>query len=134
MSVERGLMNTATMKRNLPTLYQLLHSRQKKRLQQLPKHLQPISLWPLRFQIFMNVVFIFTQITLLVKRDDFLTEVGPAIPMIISLLFLFYAVVSAFQARSSFHKGRGARLAKANFVLAVIFFLSWAGTVVIFLQ
>src|SRR6185437_6515176 len=108
-------MDAVMLKRNLPTFFEFVE-RLKKALQKpkLPKHLQPFSLAPLYVQLGLNSALIVTNLWLIWNKDEFMTDVGPAIPMTICLLFLFFVAVSAFQMRTRFVKGRGSRLAKLN--------------------
>jgi hypothetical protein len=126
-------MNTVALKRNLPTFFGFIEKRRKLRQKRLPKHLQPLPLWPVWFQVALNFLLIGTNLTLIWNKDEYLTDVGPSIPMIVGLLFLFYAVISAFQLRSQFFKGRGARLVKIDIALTVLSFLTWTGAIVAFL-
>jgi len=53
--------------------------------------------------------------------------------MIISFLFLIFTLIEAIRYRRHYEKIRGARLAKINFALMILAFLSWAGSIVVFL-
>ena len=56
-------------------------------------------------------------------RDDYVSEAGPAIALVICLLLLIYALISAVRMRRAFEKTRGLRLAKINLVLMIFAFL-----------
>ncbi len=126
-------MNTAKIKAHLPTIPKYLEKRRKAKQNQLPKHLRPPEIWPLWIQILLNTGLIITLANLMVDRDDYLTEVVPAVVLVICLMFLIYTFISAFRIRRSYEKTRGQKLAKLNLALMVMAFLSWAATIVVFL-
>jgi hypothetical protein len=117
----------------LPTFSAWLEKRRKARRNRLPKHLRPPEIWPIWIQIALNSGLIVTHFNLMIDRDDYLTEAGPAIAMVLCFLFLIYTLISAVRLRRHHESLRGRRLAKVNLGLMVIAFLSWAGTVVVFL-
>ena len=126
-------MNAAQLKNHLPTLAAWWEKRRKEKQNRLPKHLRPPEIWPIWIQIALNTGLIVTLCNLMIDRDDYLTEAGPAIAMIISFLFLIFTLIEAIRYRRHYEKIRGARLAKINFALMILAFLSWAGSIVVFL-
>ncbi len=126
-------MKTAAIKTHLPTLSGYLEKRKKAKQNQLPKHLRPPEIWPVWIQIFLNTGLIIALWNLMVDRDDFLTEAGPAIALVVCFLLLIYTLISAVRLRGFYEKTRGQRLAKINLGLMILAFLFWAGSIVIFL-
>jgi hypothetical protein len=129
-----GRMDIAKLKAHLPTIPQYLEKRRKAKQNRLPKHLRPLDVWPLWVQIALNSGLIMTLYNLMVNRDDYLSEAGPALVMVGCLLLLIYTLISAVQKRHIYHNIRGQRLAKLNFALMVLAFLLWAGSIVVFLS
>jgi hypothetical protein len=126
-------MNTEKMKSHLPTFSGYLEKRRKAKQNRLPKHLRPPEIWPIWLQVVLNSGLIITLSNLMVDRDDYLTEAGPAIILVICFLLLIYTLISAFRLRRTYDNIRGQRLAKLNLVLMGIAFLCWAGSIVVFL-
>jgi hypothetical protein len=126
-------MNRETLKRTLPTLMSYLERRRKVAKNQLPKHLRPLPRWPIVLQIILNLAIVITLATLMINRDDFVTEAGPAVGLVICLLLLIYTLISALQLKHRYQKAPGYRLAVINvwimgvaalmFPLSVAFFL-----------
>jgi len=81
-------MDAAQFKNYLPTLNAWWEKRRKERQNRLPRHLRPAEIWPIWIQIALNTGLILTLCNLMIDRDDYLTEAGPAIIMIIAFLFL----------------------------------------------
>jgi len=126
-------MDAAQIKAYLPTAAAWWDKRRKERQNRLPRHLRPPAIWPLWVQIALNTGLIVTLCNLMINRDDYLTEAGPAISMGVCFLFLIFTIIEAVRKRRFYVKMRGARLAKFNMVLMVLAFLSWAGCIVVFL-
>jgi len=126
-------MNTAKIKTHLPTVSRYLEKRKKAKQNRLPKHLRPPEIWPIWIQLVLNSALIITLANLMVDRDDFLTEAGPAIALVVCFLVLIYTLISAVRMRHFYDNLRGQRLAKLNFALMIIAFLCWAGSIVVFL-
>ena len=127
-------MNAAQLKNHLPTLAAWWEKRRKEKQNRLPKHLRPPEIWPIWIQIALNTALILTLCNLMIDRDDYLTEAGPAIIMIVAFLFLIFTLIEAVRYGRHYENIRGARLAKLNFVLMILAFLSWAGSIVVFLS
>jgi len=70
----------------------------------------------------------------MVDRDDFMSEAGPAITLVICLLFLIYTLITALRMRHLYENSRGQKLAKLNVGLMVLAFLMWAASIVVFLS
>jgi len=126
-------MDAAQIKNYFPTFAAWRDRRRKQRQNQLPKHLRPPVIWPIWIQIALNTGLIIMLCNLMIDRDDYLTEAGPAIAMIVAFLFLIFTLIEAVRYRRHYEKIRGARLAKINFILMIVAFLSWAGSIVVFL-
>ena len=126
-------MNREKVKTHLPTVANYLEKRRKAKENRLPKHLRPPEIWPLWLQIVLNAALIVTLFNLMVDKDDYLTEAGPAIILIVCFLVLIYTLISAFRLRHRYEAGRARKLAQLNFVLMVAAFLSWAGSIVAYL-
>jgi hypothetical protein len=121
------------LKRHVPTFFGFVERRQAARRNRLPKHLRPIVLWPLYLQIVLNTTLIITLSTLMLNKDEYLTDAGPAIVMAICLVMLFYTVSSAFKLKVRYAQIRGRRLSRLNFWLMALAFLCWPLAVVVFL-
>ena len=126
-------MNAAKVKTYLPTLNAWWEKRRKEKQNRLPRHLRPPDIWPIWIQIALNATLIITLCNLMIDRDDYLTEAGPAVIMIVAFLFLIFTLIEAVRYLRHYEKMRGARLAKINFALMIVAFLSWAGSIVVFL-
>jgi hypothetical protein len=107
-------MENLTLKQRLPTFFGYLERRRERKKNQLPKHLRPVSRWPLVFHLALNIGIFLTLLTLVINQDDYVTDAGPAVIMVICLLLLIYALISAFQLRQRFEKLKGHRLAQIN--------------------
>jgi hypothetical protein len=127
-------MDTGRIKRHLPTIPRYLEKRRKAKQNQLPKHLRPPEVWPIWIQIVLNSALIIALYNLMVDRDDYLTEAGPAMVLVICLLVLIYTLISALRLRQTYHQTRGRNLAQFNFALMILAFLFWAGSIVVFLS
>jgi hypothetical protein len=126
-------MDAAKIKTYLPTLVAWWAKRRKEKQNRLPRHLRPPAIWPLWIQIALNTGLIVILCNLMINRDDYLSEAGPAIAMGICFLFLIYTIIEAVRMRRFYDKMRGVKLAKANIALTILAFLSWAGSIVVFL-
>jgi hypothetical protein len=127
-------MDKSKLREKLPTIPNYLEKRRKARENRLPKHLRGPEVWPIWVQILLNSALVVTLYNLMVSRDDYLTEAGPAIVMVGCLLLLIYTLISALRLRHIYQKIRGARLAKINFVLMILAFLFWVGSIMVFLS
>jgi hypothetical protein len=127
-------MDVAKLKSRLPTIPNYLEKRRKAKQNRLPKHLRPPEIWPIWIQIALNSGLIITLYNLMVDRDDYMTEAGPAIVLVVCLLLLIYTLISAFRLRYIYPSGRGRKLAKWNVGLMILAFLFWAGSIVVFLS
>ena len=113
-------MDKQKIKNALPTVSRYLEKRQAAKKNQLPKHLRPLPRWPIAIQIVLNLAIIVTLSTLMLNRDDYLTEAGPAVGLVLSLLFLIYTLISALQLRQRYQKVPGHRWTQVNFWLMVV--------------
>jgi len=126
-------MDTAKIKTHLPTVSKYLEKRRKAKQNQLPKHLRPREIWPVWIQLVLHAGLIVTLFNLMVDRDDYVTEAGPAIALVICLLILIYTLISAVRLRRVYDKIRGQKLAKLNLGMMILAFLFWAASIVVFL-
>jgi hypothetical protein len=126
-------MDSIKMKQYLPTMAAYWDKHRKARQNRLPKHLRPPVIWPIWVQIALNSGMIIALSNLMIGRDDYLTEAGPAIAMTLAFLFMIFTLIEAVRYRRRYVKIRGARLAKINFILMIVAFLCWAGSIVVFL-
>jgi hypothetical protein len=113
-------MDKQTIKNALPTISHFWEKRQAAKKNQLPKHLRPLPRWPIVIQIALNLGIIVTLSTLMLNRDDYLTEAGPAIGLVLSLLFLIYTLISALQLRQRYKKAPGYRWTQVNLWLMIV--------------
>jgi phosphatidylserine synthase len=126
-------MDTAKIMTRLPTLSAYLEKRRKARQNRLPKHLRPLVIWPVGLQIALNTGLIVALCNLMTDRDDYVTEAGPAVVLVVCFLLLIYTMITSVRLKR-FHSGmRGERLAKINLGLMIIAFLLWAASIVAFL-
>jgi hypothetical protein len=123
----------AKIKLRLPTIFAYLEKRRKAKQNQLPKHLRPPVIWPIWIQIALNSGLLVTLCNLIIDRDDYLSEAGPAIILVICFLLLIFTLIEAVRYRRFYDKIRGKRLAKINFFLMIAAFLTWAACIVMFL-
>jgi hypothetical protein len=121
------------LKKHLPTVTAYLEKRKKAAMNRLPKHLRAPTLWPLAVQVALNLAILITLTTLVLNKDDYLSDAGPAITMIICLLLVIFCIVEGIQFRRRYHQIRGERWARLNFILAILSFLAWAATVAIYI-
>jgi len=126
-------MDTGKIKSQLPTIPKYLERRRKQRQNQLPKHLRAPAIWPLWVQLVLNSALIVTLYNLMVDRDDYLTEAGPAMVLVVCLLILIYTLISAVRLRRIYDKIKGHKLAKVNLGLMMLAFIFWAASIVVFL-
>ena len=133
MKEKRTTSKTETLKKSLPTLMTYLERRQKAAQNQLPKHLRPLSLWPIFLQIALNVSIIITLSWLMISRDDFMTEAAPAVGLVVCLLFLIYALITALQLKQRYHKLPGHRWAVINVWLMALAAVMFPASVAFFL-
>jgi hypothetical protein len=117
----------------LPTLTRILENRQKAKRNRLPKHLRPIPLWPIGVQMVLNAGLGITLTNLMLDRDEYLSEFGPAIALVACLLLLIYTLISAVRLRRLHDQTRGQKWAKINLALMALAFFSWALSIVVYL-
>ena len=122
-----------SLKTYLPTFFTYLEKRKTASKNRLPKHLRPPSLWPLGAQLLLNLANIVALLTLILNKDDYLSDAGPAITMIVCLLVTIYTFVEGYQLDRRHRKIRGRRLARLNWALSFFAFLTWAATVAVYL-
>jgi len=127
-------MDKAKIKTHLPTIAHYLDERRKAKANQLPKHLRPPEVRPLWVQIFLNSALIVTLCNLMADRDDFMSEAGPAITLVVCLLLLIYTLITALRMRHIYENSRGQKLATLNVGLMLFAFLLWAASIVVFLS
>ena len=127
-------MDKTKIQAHLPTVARYLEKRRKAKANQLPKHLRPPELRPVWIQIVLNTAIIVVLFNLMADRDDFMSEAGPAIALVVCLLFLIYTFITAFRMRHTYMKSRGQKLSKLNVGLMVVAFLLWAAAIVVFLS
>jgi hypothetical protein len=107
-------MNKEKLKKHLPTLMNHLERRRRAATNRLPKHLRPLPLWPIVLQMVLNLSIVITLATLMIERDDFVTEAAPAVGLVGCLLLLIYTLISALQLKQRYQKIPGHRLAVIN--------------------
>jgi hypothetical protein len=127
-------MDTEKIKARLPTIPKYLEKRRKAKANRLPKHLRPLEIWPLWVQIVLNSALIITLYNMMVDRDDYMTEAGPAFVLVVCLVLLIYTLISALRLRKTYENIRGKKLAKLNFGLMILASLFWATSIVVFLS
>ena len=113
-------MDRLTFKQVLPTLAGYLEKRRAAARNRLPKHLRPLPRWPILLQMALNLGLIVTLSTLMINRDDYLTEAGPAAGLVVCLLLLIYTLISALQLRHQYQKAPGYRLTVVNLWLMIL--------------
>ena len=127
-------MDKAKIRTHLPTIARYLEKRRKAKANQLPKHLRPPEVRPLWIQLILNSAIILTLCNLMADRDDFMSEAGPAVTLVVCLLLLIYTLITAMRLRHIHENSRGQKLAKLNVGLMVLAFLLWAASIVVFLS
>lgn len=121
------------LKDKVPTFYGYWERRQEAKQNQLPKHLRPLPKGPIRFQIMLNLGILAAILTMMWSRDEYVSEAGPAIGLVVCFLLLIYALISAFQLRARYAKTEFVRSTKINIGLMVTAFLSWTFAIIQFL-
>lgn len=119
------MMDASHLKRHVPTLMGYWERRRQARKNQLPKFLRPLSRWPILWQMAVNVGIISTLTYLIVNQDDFVSEAGPAIGLVICVLLLIYTLIEGFELKNRYKKTPRYRLAVVNF------WLMWIAAVMI---
>src|SRR5882757_3176957 len=97
-------MDTAKIKKHLPTIPGYIEKRRKAKQNRLPKHLRPPEIWPIWIQILLNIGLIVALSNMMVDRDDYVTEAAPAIALVVCFLLQIYTLISAFRLRNFFAK------------------------------
>lgn len=128
------IMDNAKFKQHLPTLSGYIEKRRKAKHNQLPKHLRPVPTWPIGVQLLLNAALIVTLYNMMVDREEYLTEAGPAVLLIVCLLLLIYTFISAFQLKRRFPTGRAKRFTTLNFWLMILAFIFWCGSIMVFIS
>src|SRR5579864_113498 len=105
-------IDKAALKSKLPTFMGYWERRQKAAYNQLPKHLRPPAIWPIGIQMAINTAVFLALVTLMVNKDDYVTDAGPAITMVVCLLVLIYTVINGVRMRNHYQNTRGHRWAK----------------------
>lgn len=126
-------MDTKTLQEKVPTFYGWWDRRRKKRQNQLPKHLRPMSTWPIWIQCALNVGIMYALYSIMVDQDDYLTDAGPAMGMAVCLILLLFTIPTAIRLKRRYRDVPGERLAKINFWLMGVAFLLWPLTVALYL-
>ncbi len=126
-------MDTITLKQNFPTFVSYWEKRQKARRNRLPKHLRPPTLWPVLLQMALNGGIAITLLTILLNKDDYVTDAAPAIGMVICTLLLIYTVISGIQLRNRYADNKGERLALINLWLLGGAFLCLPAVIIAYL-
>jgi hypothetical protein len=121
------------LKKALPTVMGYLDKRKKAKQNQLPRHLRPLPLWPIYFQMLLNAGIFFTLSWLMWNRDEFVTEAAPAIGLVVCLLLLIYTLITALQLKQRYEKLPGHRWAKINVWLMIAAGLMYPASVAFFL-
>ncbi len=127
-------MEKNKLRKHLPTIPAYLDKRRKAKLNQLPKHLRPLPIWPLWLQLALNCGLIITLYNMMVDRDDYVSEAGPAIGLVVCILLLIYTFISAFRLKHRHAGARGGRLATLNILSMLLAFLFWCGSILVFLS
>lgn len=127
-------MDEMKLKRNIPTFMAYWERRRKAARNRLPKHLRPLAVWPVWVQLILNIAIMVTLCTLMLNKDDYLTDAGPAITMILCLILLIYTIYEGLHMRDRYKNIKGQKLAAINFWFMVAAFLCWPATVAVFLQ
>lgn len=121
------------MKEHIPTFVGIYEKRKLAKKNRLPKHLRPISLWPIAGQMALNIGILSALLNVIVNKDEYLTDAGPAISMVVCLLLLIYTVISAVHLKKLHTSSRGAKLARINFWLMLAALISWPACVAVYL-
>src|SRR5258708_7390523 len=96
-------------KEALPTVAAFLERRQKAARNRLPKHLRPPAFWPIGVQMAINLAILTTVVTLMMNQDEYTTESGPAVILVICMVFLISTIINALRMRLRFQKTKGQR-------------------------
>jgi len=138
--MHRRALETTGFKKSCPTFYALWEAfcerremRRRDARNRLPKHLRAPARWPIALQLFLNAALILTLCTLMLNKDDYLTDAGPAIVLVICLLLLIYTVVEGFRIKTQYRRERGRRWAIFNFWLMLAALICWPAAVAFFL-
>lgn len=127
-------MDASKWKEKLPTFFGYWEKRRQAARNQLPKHLRPVPRWPIALQLLLNMGIIITLCTMMIEREEYLTEAGPAIVLVVCLLLLIYTVISAFKLRRRYAGIKGYRWARFNFWVTALAFLCWPAAIAVFLS
>ncbi len=127
-------MDKKKLKEHLPTIPNYLEKRRKAKENQLPKHLRPIPVWPIGVQMILNAALILTLYNMMIDREEYLTEAGPAIVLVVALLVLISTFINAFRLKRRYAGIKGSRLTKINFWMMIVAFLFWCGSILVFMS
>ena len=123
----------ASLREKLPTLFNLINQRREAARNRLPKHLRPPSRGPILVQLALNAGLIVVLCTIMLNKDDYVSEAGPAIALIVCLLFLIGTVATAVHYRKLYRGTPLQRWAKLNFGFMVVALLCWPAAIYVYL-
>lgn len=124
---------TEQLKKALPTFFGYWERRSLAAKNRLPKHLRPLPRWPLLIQLALNTGIIAALAVLMINKDDFVTDAGPAAVLVICLLLIIYTLISGFQLKHRYQNVQGHRLAVLNFWVMLMALLMFPLSVAFFL-
>lgn len=127
-------MDNAKLKSTLPTLSRLLDKVRAPAAPQLPKHLRPQATWPLAVQLALNAGLIITLYNMMIDREEYLSEAGPAIVLVICLMVLISTFINAFRLRRRYATGKPKRFASLNFGMMILAFIFWCASIIVFMS
>lgn len=127
-------MSDSFMQKHLPTIAAWQARLREARLRQLPEHLRPRPLWPLWFHLFINTSVFFTLWYLMLYRDDFFSEAGPAFALGVCTFVLIATLAAGVDYRRTLEGMKGHRLATWNLRLVFLTFLCLAAAIVTFMN
>lgn len=127
-------MDQSSLKRHVPTVTRWLERRAEGKRNRLPAHLRPRPVWPIWIQVLLNLALIYTFFHLMLNRDEFFSDTGPASVLAVCTLVLIGTIIEGLRYRKLYHGKPGARLAKTNFILLCIAFISWPFAIATFIN
>ena len=122
------------LKRYVPTVAQWLQKRADVKKNRLPEHLRPRPVWPVWIQIALNILIAYTLLHLMLNRDEYFTETGPAFTLGVCTFMLIFTIIEGIRYRNRYRGKPGAKLAKINLWLLGIAFLCLPLAISIFLN
>jgi len=126
-------MNRDVLKEKIPTFLSWWETRQKARQNQLPRHLRPMPIWPVKVQCVLNLAVFYFLYSLMVDQDDYLTDAGPAMIMAACLILLLFTLPTAIRMKRRYQGLPGQRWTKVNFWLMGLALVMWPLTVAFYL-